>query len=160
MRTHLILTGTYATWFASQTSESSHSHSHLTSTPHLHPNSTLHHLSPSPTNHPSPSPSNPPTPILTPLTSTSPATSTSDLLMTVLGYVVAALTDPSLCLQAALALRNLCDANRKALAPQIGAFAELYAGLGSIPVCLSSFRCVWKWIRMLMSVRFVEFGKE
>ena len=59
--------------------------------------------------------------------------------MTVLGYVVAALTDPSLCLQAALALRNLCDANRKALAPQIGAFAELYAELGSIPVRLSSF---------------------
>jgi hypothetical protein len=57
--------------------------------------------------------------------------------MTVLVYVVAALTDPSLCLQAALALRNLCDANRKALAPQIGAFAELYAGLGSVPVRLS-----------------------
>ncbi|KAF8064415.1 armadillo-type protein [Lyophyllum atratum] len=58
---------------------------------------------------------------------------TSDLLMSVLTYVASALTDPALCLQAANALRNLCDANRKALAPQIGAFAELHAALGSIP---------------------------
>ncbi|KAG5640713.1 hypothetical protein DXG03_007470 [Asterophora parasitica] len=55
------------------------------------------------------------------------------LLMSVLTYVASALTDPSLCLQAANALRNLCDANRKALAPQIGAFAQLHAALGSIP---------------------------
>ncbi|KAG5635745.1 hypothetical protein H0H81_010228 [Sphagnurus paluster] len=58
---------------------------------------------------------------------------TPGLLMSVLTYVASALTDPSLCLQAANALRNLCDANRKALAPQIGAFAELHAALGSIP---------------------------
>ncbi len=54
--------------------------------------------------------------------------------MNVVGYVVSALTDQSLCLQAASALRNLCDANRKTLAPQIAAFAELHAGLERIPV--------------------------
>ncbi|KAG6844170.1 hypothetical protein H0H87_009289 [Tephrocybe sp. NHM501043] len=55
------------------------------------------------------------------------------LLMSVLTYVASALTDPLLCLQAAIALRNLCDANRKALAPEIGAFGQLHAALGSIP---------------------------
>lgn len=79
--------------------------------------------------------------------------------MTVLGYVVAALTDPSLCLQAALALRNLCDANRKALAPQISAFAELYAGLGSIPVCLSGF-VFPHWSDANLTFAMVEFGEE
>lgn len=54
--------------------------------------------------------------------------------MSAVSYVVAALTDPSLCLQAASALGNLCDANRRALAPQIAAFAELHAGLERIPV--------------------------
>ncbi|KAJ7653619.1 hypothetical protein DFH06DRAFT_1474761 [Mycena polygramma] len=34
---------------------------------------------------------------------------------------------------AALALRSLCDANRRALASRIGAFAEVHAGLGGIP---------------------------
>ncbi|TFK73053.1 ARM repeat-containing protein [Pluteus cervinus] len=63
----------------------------------------------------------------------SDAESTTPLLMNVVGYVVSALTDPSLCLQAASALRNLCDANRKTLAPQIAAFAELHAGLERIP---------------------------
>ncbi|RDB17659.1 Importin-13 [Hypsizygus marmoreus] len=58
---------------------------------------------------------------------------TPEILMRVLTFVVSALPDPSLCLQAAIALRNLCDANRKTLAPQIGAFAELHAALGSIP---------------------------
>ncbi|KAG6908732.1 hypothetical protein DXG01_003577 [Tephrocybe rancida] len=55
------------------------------------------------------------------------------LLMSVLTYVASALTDPMLCLQAAISLRNLCDANRKALAPEIGAFGQLHATLGSIP---------------------------
>jgi len=59
-------------------------------------------------------------------------------LMATVGFVVAALPDPQLCLQAANALRSLCDANRKALAPHIGAFAELHAGLTQIPV---SGRC-------------------
>ncbi|KAG2116287.1 hypothetical protein DEU56DRAFT_932400, partial [Suillus clintonianus] len=36
-------------------------------------------------------------------------------------------------LPAANALRNLCDANCAALAPHIGAFAELHAGLSGIP---------------------------
>ena len=62
------------------------------------------------------------------------ASSESNLLLTVLGYVVSALPDPSLSLPAATALRNLCEANRKALAPHIGAFGELHAALNTIPV--------------------------
>ncbi|KAJ7604267.1 armadillo-type protein [Roridomyces roridus] len=52
-----------------------------------------------------------------------------------LRYVLGALTDaePGVCLQAALALRSLCDANRRALAAQIGAFAEVHAGIGGVP---------------------------
>ncbi|KAF8995387.1 armadillo-type protein [Cyathus striatus] len=53
-----------------------------------------------------------------------PNSSEPNLLLNVLG---------TLCLQAAVALRNLCDANRKALAPHIAAFGELHAGLESIP---------------------------
>ena len=66
-----------------------------------------------------------------------PPSSTSsepNLLLTVLAYVVSALTDPSLSLSAAVALRNLCEANRKDLAAHIGAFGELHAGLNRIPV--------------------------
>lgn len=55
--------------------------------------------------------------------------------MNSIAYVVAALHEPSLCLQAANALRELCDANRTTLAPHIGAFAELHANLTKIPVC-------------------------
>ena len=68
-----------------------------------------------------------------------PPSSTSsepNLLLTVLTYVVSALTDPSLSLSAAVALRNLCEANRKDLAAHIGAFGELHAGLDRIPVRL------------------------
>ncbi|KAI0369534.1 ARM repeat-containing protein [Pilatotrama ljubarskyi] len=54
-------------------------------------------------------------------------------LMNAITYVVSALPDPSLCLFAANALRDLCDANRAALAPHIGAFGELHAGLTGIP---------------------------
>ncbi|CCM04086.1 uncharacterized protein FIBRA_06245 [Fibroporia radiculosa] len=57
----------------------------------------------------------------------------SALLMNSVSYVVSALPDPSLCLPAANALRDLCDANREALAPHIGAFAELHATLSGIP---------------------------
>ncbi|KDR78193.1 hypothetical protein GALMADRAFT_65460 [Galerina marginata CBS 339.88] len=56
-----------------------------------------------------------------------------NLLLTVLSYVVSALPDPSLSLSAATALRNLCEANRKDLAPHIAKFGELHAGLNSIP---------------------------
>ncbi|KAI6014180.1 armadillo-type protein [Pisolithus marmoratus] len=63
---------------------------------------------------------------------TSP-TSTPSLLMNAISYVVAALPEPSLCLPAANSLRDLCDANRVALAPHIGAFGELHAGLTGIP---------------------------
>ncbi|TDL27101.1 ARM repeat-containing protein [Rickenella mellea] len=55
------------------------------------------------------------------------------LLMGVLTYVVHGLSEPSLCLQAANALRDLCDANRTALASHIGAFGQLHASLPSIP---------------------------
>lgn len=60
-------------------------------------------------------------------------TSSPSLLMNTISYVVAALPEPALCLPAANALRDLCDANRAALAPHIGAFAELHAGLSDIP---------------------------
>lgn len=53
--------------------------------------------------------------------------------MNAVSYVVSALREPQLCLAAANALRDLCDTNRAALAPHIGAFAELHAGLGGIP---------------------------
>ncbi|KAJ3533280.1 hypothetical protein NMY22_g7396 [Coprinellus aureogranulatus] len=57
----------------------------------------------------------------------------STLLLNVLNYVVTALTDHVLCLQAAVALRNLCDINRKAPAPHILAFGQLHNGLEDIP---------------------------
>ncbi|EIN05146.1 ARM repeat-containing protein [Punctularia strigosozonata HHB-11173 SS5] len=67
--------------------------------------------------------------------STLPPTSTqqTSLLMNAVSYVVAALSEPGLCLHAANALRELCDANRAALAPHISAFAQLNAGLSSVP---------------------------
>ncbi|RDX49711.1 ARM repeat-containing protein [Lentinus brumalis] len=57
----------------------------------------------------------------------------SSPLMNAINYVVSALTDPNLCLFAANALRDLCDANRIALAPHISAFGELHASLTGIP---------------------------
>ncbi|KAJ7017049.1 hypothetical protein C8F04DRAFT_1406335 [Mycena alexandri] len=58
-----------------------------------------------------------------------------DALLPPLQYVLGALADPDpgICLQAALALRSLCDANRRALAGRISAFAEVHAGLGGVP---------------------------
>jgi len=53
-------------------------------------------------------------------------------LLTVLNYVAPALSEVTLCLPAANALRDLCDANRAALAPHITAFGELHAGLSSV----------------------------
>ena len=53
-------------------------------------------------------------------------------LLAVLSYVAPALSEVSLCLPAANALRDLCDANRIALAPHITAFGELHAGLASV----------------------------
>lgn len=67
--------------------------------------------------------------------------------MNAITYVVAALPEPSLCLQAANALRDLCDSNRSALAPHIGAFAELHAGLTGVPVRLF-FQCFGLIIRL------------
>ncbi|PCH43249.1 ARM repeat-containing protein [Wolfiporia cocos MD-104 SS10] len=64
---------------------------------------------------------------------TQSANSTASPLMTAISYVVAALPEPTLCLPAANALRDLCDANRTALAPHISAFGELHAGLTGIP---------------------------
>ncbi|KAF9495545.1 ARM repeat-containing protein [Pleurotus eryngii] len=61
-----------------------------------------------------------------------PLNQSSGMLMTVVGYVVAALPEPTLSLAAANALRELCDVNRTALAPHIAAFGELHAGLVSV----------------------------
>lgn len=60
--------------------------------------------------------------------------SVPSLLMNAISYVVAALSEPALCLPAANSLRDLCDANRTALAPHISAFGELHANLVDIPV--------------------------
>ncbi|KZT01812.1 ARM repeat-containing protein [Laetiporus sulphureus 93-53] len=64
---------------------------------------------------------------------TQPDRSSSSLLMNAISYVVAALSEPSLCLPAANALRDLCDANRTYLAPHIAAFGELHARIAGIP---------------------------
>ncbi|KAJ7321698.1 hypothetical protein DFH08DRAFT_383122 [Mycena albidolilacea] len=58
-----------------------------------------------------------------------------EALLAPLRYVLSALgdADAGVCLQAALALRSLCDANRRALAARISAFAEVHAGLGGVP---------------------------
>ncbi|KAF7344000.1 hypothetical protein MVEN_01689300 [Mycena venus] len=58
-----------------------------------------------------------------------------DAVLAPLQYVLGALQDQDagICLQAALALRSLCDANRRALAARISAFAEVHAGLGGVP---------------------------
>ncbi|KAL6303348.1 ARM repeat-containing protein [Sparassis latifolia] len=63
----------------------------------------------------------------------SPDSPTSSLLMNAISYVVSALDQSALCLPAANALRDLCDANRSALAPHIGAFGQLHANLIGVP---------------------------
>ncbi|THH07205.1 hypothetical protein EW145_g3549 [Phellinidium pouzarii] len=55
------------------------------------------------------------------------------LLLGALDYVAVALDEPILCLQAANALRQLCDANRAMLAKHISEFGRLHAHLPSIP---------------------------
>ncbi|KAF8591613.1 ARM repeat-containing protein [Ramaria rubella] len=55
------------------------------------------------------------------------------LLLGVISFVVTALSEPLLSLPAANALKELCDANRVALAPHISAFGGLHASLPSIP---------------------------
>jgi len=55
-------------------------------------------------------------------------------LMNSIQYVVEALSEPSLCLPAANALKGLCDTNRMALAPHLHAFGALHASLANIPV--------------------------
>ena len=62
------------------------------------------------------------------------STTHESLLMNAIKYVVAALPEPSLWFPAANALRDICDSNRSELAPHIGAFAELHAGLTDVPV--------------------------
>ncbi|KIM23910.1 hypothetical protein M408DRAFT_248853 [Serendipita vermifera MAFF 305830] len=52
-------------------------------------------------------------------------TSTSSLLRAV-NYTVTALAEPSLCLQASMTLKELCDANRVMLAPHLNSFADLH----------------------------------
>ena len=63
-----------------------------------------------------------------------PGSAAPSLLMNSISYVVAALPEAALCLPAANSLRDICDANRTALAPHISAFGELHAGLANIPV--------------------------
>lgn len=58
------------------------------------------------------------------------------LLMSAVSHVVQALREPGLCFHAANALRDLCDANRTALAPHISAFSDLHSGLAEIPVSI------------------------
>jgi hypothetical protein len=53
-------------------------------------------------------------------------TGSSEPLLAVLSYVTLALNEPCLCSPAANALRDLCDANRSALAPHITAFGGLH----------------------------------
>ena len=85
----------------------------------------------------------------------------ANLLLTVLSYVVSALPDPALSLPAAVALRNLCEANRKELAVHIGAFGELHAGLGGIPVSLvfdfELAMVVWLLVLILVLILFFSF---
>jgi hypothetical protein len=71
------------------------------------------------------------------------ASQTQTLLLAALSYVVSALPNQALCLQAGVALRNLCDSNRKALAPHIAAFGELHSGLGSVPVSYLLDLLIW-----------------
>ncbi|KAF9782538.1 armadillo-type protein [Thelephora terrestris] len=61
------------------------------------------------------------------------AINSPSLLMNSIQYVAEALSEPSLCLSAANALRSLCDANRTALAPHLHAFGTLHASLVNIP---------------------------
>ena len=58
--------------------------------------------------------------------------------MNAVSYVVAALAEPDLCLHAANSLRDICDANRVALAPHIAAFGQLHANVSNIPVSVLS----------------------
>ncbi|KAI0799725.1 ARM repeat-containing protein [Irpex lacteus] len=62
-----------------------------------------------------------------------PGSGSTSLLMNAISYVVSALPEAALCLPAANSLRDICDANRTALAPHISAFGELHAGLANIP---------------------------
>lgn len=124
--------GAYSSWFALQTTSASSSSTTLSV-----PSSTRAEASRSSTPIPPTNPLNPADPSSQGQVLLSQQ-DTTRLLMAAVGYVVAALPDSSLCLQAASALRNLCDANRKTLAPQIAAFADLHASLSSVPV--SGFR--------------------
>jgi hypothetical protein len=65
------------------------------------------------------------------------ATQPTELLLQVVSFVIAALPEPSLSSAAASALKDICDANRASLAPHIGAFASLYAGLNVVAVSLN-----------------------
>ena len=72
-----------------------------------------------------------------------PGTGPTSLLMNAISYVVSALPEAALCLPAANSLRDICDANRAALAPHISAFGELHAGLANIPVSGVFLRAFW-----------------
>ncbi|KAL0952434.1 hypothetical protein HGRIS_006706 [Hohenbuehelia grisea] len=61
-----------------------------------------------------------------------PTAQTPAMLMNVVGYIATALSESTLSLWAANAMRDICDANRAALAPNLGAFAQLHAALADI----------------------------
>jgi hypothetical protein len=54
--------------------------------------------------------------------------------MTATMYVVSALPEPTVSVEAASSLRALCDTNRALLAPHITTFGQLHAGLDHVPV--------------------------
>lgn len=63
------------------------------------------------------------------------------LLLNALTFVVTGLHDLVLCLPAAGALRQLCDANRTKLAPHIASFGDILTSSAKIPV---RFPQVWQ----------------
>lgn len=75
------------------------------------------------------------------------------LLLGALTFVVAGLPDKVLCLSAAGALKQLCDANRANLAPHIASFGEILSSSTAIPVSIPE-------LRMTMSSYHVEQNSE
>ncbi|GJJ09063.1 hypothetical protein Clacol_003285 [Clathrus columnatus] len=57
----------------------------------------------------------------------------SPALMDAVSFIINSLNEPALCFVSANSLKELCDANRTALAPHIAAFGNLHAGISAIP---------------------------
>lgn len=65
------------------------------------------------------------------------------LLLGALTFVVAGLPDKVLCLSAAGALKQLCDANRTNLAPHIASFGEILSSTTAIPVSFPDLQMIF-----------------